>query len=168
MRLISIEIEQRMKFLGYYQILGGLLGTYIVISSFIRVQSLGGLQLLFYLMAIGLSTFSIYSGNLLRTEDIKGIKYSTWCQISQVLQMSFLGFTFGYSSGIEFALGFHLTEVFKTDFSLNYASFIIKYTFQDTGEFYMFVNFIPLVLIYLLGDLEKKIEERKRLFVEND
>jgi len=168
MRLISIEIEQRMKFLGYYQIIGGIVGLYMIISSFILVQAFGGLQFLFYFIAFGLFAFSIYSGNLLRIENIKGIKYSNWVQISQVLQVSFIGFSFGYSSGIEFSLGFHLTEVFRPDASLNFSNFTIVYSPQDKGEFFMFINFVPLVLIYLLGDLEKKIEERKRLFAENE
>ena len=70
MRLISIEIEQRMKFLGYYQIIGGIVGLYMIISSFILVQAFGGLQFLFYFIAFGFFAFSIYSGNLLRTENI--------------------------------------------------------------------------------------------------
>jgi hypothetical protein len=168
MRLISIEIEQRMKFLGYYQIIGGIVGLYIVISSFISVQALGGLQFLFYTIAIGLFAFSIYTGNLLRTENIKGIKYSNWVQISQVLQVSFISFTFGYSSGIEFSFGFHLLEVFRPDFSLNISNFQIYYSSRNNVEFFMFINFVPLFLIYLLGDLEKKIEERKRLLSENE
>ncbi len=163
MKLITFDIEDRMKTLGFYQIAGGILGLFIILRVFIYETQLSGLGILLYALGFGLFTFSIYCGNLLRKGNIKGLKFSLWNQLLQLIQLSISSISFGYYSGIRFAIGFDWKDSFSSDFFLGVSGFNFSYFTNGTGDFSFALNFVPLMVIYSINSIENKIEQRKKL-----
>ena len=163
MRLLSGNIETSMKNIGYYQIAGGILGLILTLRSFIYEHILSGLSFLFYAVAILLFVFSIYSGNLLRKANIKGLYLSTWNQVLQLIQISISAFGFEYYSGVFFNIGFQWTEKFIPDFNFGLSGWILRYTEYDLNHNSVYINIIPLLVIYYIRKTQNEIEERKQL-----
>ncbi len=162
MRLISFEIEERMKLLGYYQLIGGLIGLYVIIKWFANEPVLSGLKLLIYLLITSFFVLSIYCGNQLRKGDIKAIELSKWNQILQVIQFNISAVAFAYYSGINFSLGLVLTDKMTPDFLISLSGFAFHYT-PNESNFSVMINIVPLVVIYLLDGLQAKIDLRSEL-----
>lgn len=163
MKLLTIDIEDRMKILGFYQIAGGFYGLYGIIRPFVQEASLGGLMILFYALGFGLFGFSLYCGNLLRKGKLNGLKLSLWNQLLQVVQFSISAISFGYYSGIRLSIGFDWTNLFLPDWAFGLSGFEIRYALSETANLFFIINLVPLIIIYLLNNLEEKIEQRKRI-----
>jgi hypothetical protein len=163
MRTLSFDTVDRMKYIGYYQMAGGILGLILFLRGFIYQQSLSGFIFLIYLIAFLLFSFSIYSGNLLRKGNIKGFSLSTWNQILQIVQFSISAIGFEYYSGIFFNIGFQWTEKFIPDFNLGLSGYVIRYAENNTNNIAVYINLIPLIIIYYIFKSENEIEERKQL-----
>jgi hypothetical protein len=163
MRILSGKIEDRMLHIGYYQIAGGLLGLILTLRTFIYESTLSGLSLFFYVVAILLFVFSIYSGNLLRKKNIKGLYLSTWNQVLQLIQISISAFGFEYYSGVFFNIGFEWTEKFIPDFNFGLSGWILRYTENDLNHNSVYINLIPILILYYINKTRHEIEERKQL-----
>jgi len=152
-----------MKNIGYYQIAGGILGLILTLRAFVYEQALSGLSFLLYSIAILLFVFSIYSGNLLRKANIKGFSFSTWNQVLQVIQISISAFGFEYYSGVFFNIGFQWTEKFIPDFNFGLSGWILRYTDYDLNHNSVYINIVPLLVIYYIRKIQDQIEERKQI-----
>jgi len=152
-----------MKTLGYYQIIGGIVGFILTIRVLISQQTLSGLVFMFFAIAFALITFSIISGNLLRKGNLKGLTLSYWNQIIQVLQLSLFAIGYEYYSGIMFRVGFYWSEKFTPDASVGISGWNLSYRPSSPDYIAIYVNIIPIIIIYLLGKIEKDIETRKKL-----
>lgn len=163
MRILSFDIEDRMKGLGYYQIAGGLFGLYVTGRMFVQEPVLGGLQLLFYSIAGGLFAFSIYCGNRLRKSEIEGLRASTWNQILQVFQINIAAFGFSYYAGFRVAFGIQIGDRVIPDAAFSLSGFGLKYTPDNTSELSLLINLVPFLIVYWLDKLKNDIEARKAL-----
>ena len=159
MKFLNRTDKNKLNFLGYYQIFGGIWGLILVIRLLIYEQSISGLGLLFYSMAISLFTFSIYCGNLLRKNDNKGLFLSTLNQACQVIQFQIGAIGFEYYAGINFNIGFQWTSKFSPSIHLLLTGWQFRYTEGDTNHLSVYINLIPLLIIYLII----KIEERNAI-----
>jgi len=163
MRLLSGKIEDNMKYIGYYQLAGGFLGIILTLRIFSYEPSFSGLSLLFYAIAFLLFGFSIYCGNLLRKGNTKGLLLSTFNQILQILQFSISIIGFTYYSGICFSLGFQWIEKFIPDFNIALSQWQFRYTENDMDHLSVYINIVPLLIIYFIWKIEKNIDDRKEL-----
>ena len=163
MKLTSPDAEYKMIIIGYYQICGGIIGLLLTLRVLIYEPALSGLAFLMYFVALGLYVFSVYAGNLMRKENIKGITLTRWNQFLQMVQfsISFLGFI--YVSSVYFNFGFDWTDVFKLNFNIGISVWNFRYTENDTNHFSIFINIIPFLILYWLGNIDTIIEERKQL-----
>jgi len=152
-----------MKALGWYQIVGAAIGLYCVAYLLLHQGTITGGNLLAFMIAVALYAFSLYCGNLLRKTNIKGLQLSTWNQALQVLQLTVWAFSFEYYSGVKLAFGFRWDEVFKPDISLSLSGFYIRYNTDSTSELSVWINVIPINIIYWIGKIENDIEQRKQI-----
>ncbi|POY37340.1 hypothetical protein C3K47_06125 [Solitalea longa] len=152
-----------MRFIGYYQIVGGIIGIFGTLGLFIDEHALGGLHILFYALGFSLFSFSIYCGNLLRKTELKGLTLSFWNQAVQILQFCIFSIAFSYFSGARISFGFEWTESFGPDIIFSISSFSVKYTPHHTDEFYLYINIVPIIIISYLIKLEEDFEKRKQL-----
>jgi hypothetical protein len=163
MRKLSFDTEDRMKSIGWYQILGGIYGLGVLLYLLIRTGTLRGTGFLLLALTIILFSFGIYSGNLLRKTDIRGLKLSTWNQALQILQIGVGAIVFEFYSGIRLSFGFEWRESFLPDGRISFSGFNFQYS-QSNGSLLSFwINIIPIIVIYLIDKIEKDIEERKQI-----
>jgi hypothetical protein len=163
MRLTNWTIDNRMKSLGYYQIAGGIIGILLTIRILITQETINGLILLFILIAFFLYSFSIYCGNLLRKLDLNGLNYSRWNQGLQILQFGLFGVGFKYFSGLFFKFGFNWTESFTPYFELGISSWALSYLPKKLDEVVLYLNIVPIIVLYLISKTEQEIDIRKEL-----
>ena len=162
MRLLSGKIEDNMKYIGYYQLAGGLIGIILTLRVFIHEPSFSGLSLLFYAIAFLLFGFSIFCGNLLRKGNTKGLSLSTYNQLVQILQFSISIVGFTYYSGIAFSIGFNWIDKVP-DVNIALSQWQFRYTETDMDHSSVYINFVPLLIIYFIWKIEKEIDERREL-----
>lgn len=163
MRLLSFDIEDRMRILGWYQIAGGVYGFYTLIVGLFREGPLTGAKFLLYILAFLLFSFSIYCGNLLRKANIKGLSLSNWNQALQILQIRVWAISFVYFAGIRAGLGFDWDETFSTDFSISLSGISLRYNPEETSQLSIWLNIVPILVLYWIGQIENDIVERKEL-----
>ncbi len=163
MRLLSFDIEDRMKSIGWYQIAGGVIGFYMVIVGLINEGTLTGVNFVLYSLAIILVSFSIYCGNLLRKKDMKGLNLSLWNQALQVIQIGVWAIGYAYYSGIRITFGFDWGETFNPDGTFGLSGFWFRYTPEETSHLMIWINVVPILIIYWINKIENDIEERKQL-----
>ena len=157
------NIDDRMKGLGYYQIGGGVLGIALTLWLLVQTGTLTGGGLFFILLGFFLFSFSIYSGNLLRKLDNKGLRFSTWNQIFQIFKFNAVYFGFSYTSGIGISIGFNLTEKFHPDASLHFSAFSFALNSEGVDFVSFFINIIPLIIIYWIQKIERDIKTENEL-----
>jgi len=163
MRKLSFDIEDRMKSIGWYQILGGSYGLCWIFYLLLHVGGISGAGFLLLLFTILIFSFGIYSGNLLRKGDRRGLTLSIWNQLLQVLQIGIGPFVFAYFSGIRLAIGFEWLEKFSPDATLSLSGFTFQYRPENGSLLSFWINIIPIMVIYSIDKIEKDIVERKQI-----
>ena len=81
----------------------------------------------------------------------------------QVLQIGVGAFRFYYYSGVRAAFGFDWGETFSPDGTIALSGFSFYYTPGDTSHLIIWINIVPLIIMYWIGKIENEIEERKQL-----
>lgn len=161
MTQITLKNTIQLNLIAYYQILGGFYGLYSILYILANQPTLSGLGLIIYLLIIGLYTFSIYCGNLIRLRKLKGLELSKWSQLTQLFQFNILGVAFWYISGFGISIGYGKVDEFFQFVYLNFSSMYFKYNLKETEDFYFFINFVPLVVIFFIEKLERKAKNDK-------
>jgi len=90
--------------IGYYQIVGGIVGIISAVMALFRwTNAINGPLLLIYLFAFFLFAFSIQSGNLIlqKNRQKKGIIYSMILQGLQIVLIAVGGNKYEFYSGIQ-------------------------------------------------------------------
>ncbi|MDQ2178986.1 hypothetical protein [Marinifilum sp. D714] len=144
--------------LAYYQIIGGIIGLYLITKILFKTQSLNGALLFIFLSAIGLYFLSIKSGSLLiRKENKRGLIYSMIHQLIQIIGIGFGGNTFVYYSGAKFTVGPNFTDGIHFKFDLGLLSqFDMSFNLNEKSYF-LYVNILALFILYVFWDLYKEL-----------
>jgi uncharacterized membrane protein len=97
------KVYKHIEYLGYYEIIAGIIGILIMILSNYDKLSTNGFYLFSLSVFLGLCGFSIYSGLLLiRQKYLRGINCSIFLQVIQIVSFAILGYIF------DFAIGFYI------------------------------------------------------------
>lgn len=105
------KISNRIEYLGYYQIIGGIIGVLFLFFNSYDQFSSNGFFLFSITVFLGLCAFSIYSGTLLiRKKYLKGLNYSIIIQTVQILSFTLLGYIFNFAVGLYARLTIELTN----------------------------------------------------------
>ena len=152
MRLRIRDTSFTLKIIGWQQIIGGIMGIYLMASLMLQQATVNGVVLLIILTGIALYIYSIYSGKSLLIDANKkvAIILSIINQVFQLVQWSMLGYGFTYSSGAEVSMGF-----VDSPLNFNIAAYIstFKMSINTDPEFLLKVNLIALIVMLVLLDI---------------
>ena len=156
---IKTEIER----LAYYQIAGGTVGIFITIWLIAQTNTITGLIILIFVLAVGLYSFSIYCGRLLIKEEFDiGLRLSTINQAFQVFSFTFLGFAFKFVAGLCLDVGFDYTNSFKFAFNFSLSAFHMSVN-TDDDSITLGLNILAVFVIQYIAKIKGKIEDNNLL-----
>lgn len=153
-----MEEKEKLKYIGWYQILGGLLGNGLIIWTILTNQVLSNGQVLAILGAILLFSFSIYSGILLSKYMKGGIKLSLIDQLLQIINFSLLGYSYSYFSGLNFSVGVDYTNDLLLKAEYTFSGFRFS-TNEGEEQICLLINIVPIIIIGMLNKLNSETEE---------
>ena len=137
-----------LKSIAIYQIIGGLIGFFILWT--IDFSSLSTNKVVLSIIAILLFTLSIYSGFLLLKNNLaKGINLSIFLNSIQVVSFGVLGYVFKFVSGVCIGLNLDLTEDVIVGLLFDVTSFQIN-SQGSSDALFLGINFIPIIILYFL------------------
>lgn len=140
--------------LGCYQVAGGMLGTYAIITG-LKQQSLP-VSLATILFILPYFSILIITGILIFIK--RSLKLATSltyiCQAIQIIQFQILGFEFYYICGTYFNFGIIGNPIphFFIDYSAYSIDCVIKLGSAGSG-FAFLINIIPIIIIILLHEV---------------
>jgi hypothetical protein len=162
------KTESRIKIIGIYQIIGGLIGLIATILLLVKFGFINGSSFKMFLLFILLYSFSVFCGYLLIKKQFeKGLNYSIINQLIQVLSFSILGFSFKFYSGLFLSLGINLT----TDTILTYNFGLTTWNFKlnsESGIIEISINLVALILINIIFNLKEKLKLQKTQSINNN
>lgn len=157
------KIRNQLRGLAIYQIVGGGLGI-----AFTAVVMLQGSTILTQqvlrasLLAAGLFVFSIICGSLLFRKPQRGLTLSLVNQVLQVVYITFGAFSFQYVAGLRVGVGFDMVGSWTFKFRLALSSFQFALG-TDTGQKFIGINLVALLLIFWIERLQEKVKSGNQL-----
>ena len=161
--------RRKLEIIGLYEIIGGAIGIGLILWGMISISNFSFLAILLYLIVIILYSYSIYAGaKMFKYKESKTID-SEIIQYLQIPKIGLLGFIFTFTAGISFFLGIDYTNDFLFRFDFNLSPSNTKLYFKtDKSLIFFYINFIPILIIYLIGKSKSKIEKEKELLEINE
>jgi hypothetical protein len=151
MRNYSQDIIGKVKALGIYQVVGGVVGIAFILWLLSRVSVLSNfLVLLIFGFAFVFYFYSIYCGIQCFKNVKKALVHSRINQLLQVLGFSMFGYAYQYVSGVSLQLGVDLSDSFAFKFNIGISTWQITI---NSGDSTMLVN-INLVAVWLVVFIE--------------
>ncbi|TYZ07410.1 hypothetical protein FY528_15210 [Hymenobacter lutimineralis] len=150
------KAEHTLKWLAYYQIIGGVLGIGLMFWLMVLSGYLTGGSLLALAVGFGLHSYSIYCGQqLLKGHTEKGLQLSMLNQALQVISFSVVGFGLEYVAGVSVLLGADFTAETKSIISASVSSYQVN--FNSSGEeTRLSVNLVALYIMRTIAAIQKK------------
>jgi hypothetical protein len=153
---ISDKFSKKIKFVAYYQIIGGAIG--LLLTLWVMVNSEGG-GLLLLLGTLGLYTFSMYCGKMLLDGKVKdGLRFSTIIQVIQTINFALLGYAFKFIAGLNLTVGINYTTDLKFIYNISLSQFMININSQK-DLVVVGINLIALSMIFIIGNLMIEYQE---------
>nr|WP_319273539.1 hypothetical protein [uncultured Draconibacterium sp.] len=162
MKLRIKSTKTTIRILGIYQVLGAILGYYVVASILLQTGEINGVLLLFYLIAVGLYSLSFKAGSLLiRKEHKRGLLLSMLNQVFQVFAVGVGAYTYNFISGARIGGGVDFTDGFemKLDFELTSK---FGFAWNSGEEYYMYINLLAIFLIYVFIDIYEELFKKEK------
>ncbi|MDB5221533.1 MAG: hypothetical protein JWN83_200 [Chitinophagaceae bacterium] len=152
----SREIAIKLRILGIYEIIGGIIGLYLTFTFLISLVDIPELIILFFSIAIALYSFSILCGILILSRKDKQLKYSSINHYLQLINFAFLGYSFKYASGIYLFIGIDFTHLIK--FNLNLGLSTWRIMFNNGGNLMeVNINLVSLFILLFINKLKNEI-----------
>ncbi|WP_162428429.1 hypothetical protein [Pontibacter pudoricolor] len=141
-----------LKVIGWIQIIGGILGFWVMSKIMLYTETVSGGILLVILVGLGLFSFSIYAGrHLLSEKEVTyGIILSIINQALQTVHFSMFGNGLSYSSGLVSLIG--IENGFKFNFAIFSSVFNMSYLLESY-DFMLKINLVAIFLILILVDI---------------
>ncbi len=152
-----------LKILGFYQLIGGIIGLVLGIKMLMHTGEFTGPVFLFVLLIFGLYSFSVYAGLITIKLTEKWLLHSQINQIIQFLYISLSGYTYFYVSGIGLFLGFDMTHsfIFKIHFFI-ISECNLAYNLNPE-KIVIELNIISFLVLYFINRLENRIRTDKEI-----
>jgi hypothetical protein len=141
MQLRIKNTKLTLQLIAWIQIVGGIIGLYIMAKLMLQTANVSGGLLLILMIGIMLFMYSIYCGKKLFTNKnkIPALIYSIINYVLQIFQWYLFGYGFTYSSGLEIAAGVQANELkFNFGLSSNFAMSI-----QTSDANFVKINLLP-------------------------
>jgi hypothetical protein len=148
---------KKLNILGYYQIIGGIIGLLITLYILINQTVLNGPLMVMFLIAIGLMVFTIYCGFLLIKKQYEmGINLSIINQAMQVIGFRVLGYGFLYTSGLLSGIIVDLSNDFIIVLNFNLATWKMNWN-SEPELTYISINFVAIFILKFIFNVKEKL-----------
>lgn len=156
------QVEKEIRILGYYQLIGGIIGIGTIALSFIAIE-----RIIFLVIMVLPFLLSIYAGTQCLRNKSNKLFISKINQTLQVISFSLGGFGFSYCAGVYLGIGIDTTNdfIFKFNFGLSTINFTIN-SLSETS--FILTNLVAFYLVYRIGryedfldDIKEKMEKEK-------
>ncbi len=152
---------KKLNILGYYQLIGGIIGLLFTLYILLNQSILNGLSMILFLIALGLMAFSIYCGFLiLKKQYEKGINFSMINQALQVIGFGVLGYSFKYTSGILLGLTVDLTNDLIIGLNFNVTTWKMNWN-SDPDLTYLSINFVAIFILGFIFKAKEKFDNKR-------
>lgn len=157
-KLLMKKPTLKIKYLGFYQLIGGIVGILNMIRFIPNFTQINGNIFSLLMTIFLLYSFSIYCGYLLlKQRNIQGLNLSIYNQLIQIIGFGVLGYAFHYTAGIYCGFKLNLTNDTIATFMLGHS--MARIDINGLERFTeISINFIAFVLLNLILNL-KQIEE---------
>ncbi|WP_034257695.1 hypothetical protein [Altibacter lentus] len=153
----------KLNFLGYYQIIGGIIGFLLSIALIVKQPIINGISFLIIMIVLGLMSFSTYCGYLLIKKQLKkGINLSIINQALQIIGFGVLGYGFKYTSGILLGVRIDLTNDFIIGLDLNITSWTLYWNSNFDLSF-ISINFFAIFILGFIFKVKDTLEKKNLL-----
>ena len=153
------KITLQIKYLGFYQLIGGIVGILNTIRFLPNFSQINGGIFLLLLAIFLLYGFSIYCGYLLIKErNIQGLNLSVYNQLVQIIGFGVLGYAFHFTAGIYGGIKLNLTNDTIATFMFGHSMARIDIN-NLNGFTEISINFIAIILVNLIFNLKNKVEK---------
>ena len=144
-------MKSKLKALGVYQIIGGIIGIGLTINLISTLISIPKILFPLFFVAFSLFSYSIICGIIIFKSIKKGLRYSKINQILQVVHFMAFGYAYQYISGINFSIGLDLTESLNFKANLNLSAWQLNINTDDPN---LIIN-LNLVALFLIIWIDK-------------
>jgi hypothetical protein len=157
------KIALKIKYLGFYQLIGGIIGILNTIRFLPSFTQINGGVFLILLLIFALFSYSFYCGYLLiKKKNSKGLNLSVYNQLIQIIGFGVLGYAFHFTAGIYAGIKLNLTNDTILTFMFGHSAAMIN--INSNPEFTeLSLNFIALLLLNLILNLKSKLEKIEKL-----
>ena len=161
------SVESKIKYLGIYQLLGGIIGILNALRFLPSFEVINGAILVLLLIIFGLYSFSAFCGYLLiRERYLSGLNLSIYNQLIQIIGFGVIGYGFHFTAGIYFGIKLNLTHDTNITFMLGHSAALIN--LNSNPEFTeLSINIIALILINFIFNWKTQVE-KENVNIETD
>ena len=152
---ITERLKISLKILGWYQIIGGVLGIGVNIWMFFTQLPVFSFNILLPFLFLGLQLFSIYCGTSCLKYRESALHYSMLNQAIQIVGLTFYGFHFSYVSGLFLASVIDLSNSMEANFTTGISTFSFRYNI-DKSYTQIELNLVATCLVFFIEYLIRK------------
>ncbi|WP_298762020.1 hypothetical protein [uncultured Psychroserpens sp.] len=145
------KIYQRIEYLGYYEIIGGIIGILLIFLSVYDKLNSNGFFIFSLSLFLVLCGISIYSGILLIQKKYrKGLNLSFFTQAVQIISFVLFGYIFDFAIGIYLRITTELTNDTIVGLDFGFANWkLSRNANPDIIE--LNINIIAIVLLLFIA-----------------
>ena len=149
---------QRIEYLGYYEIIGGIFGISLVFLSVYDKLNSDGFFIFSLLLFVTLCGISIYSGILLiQKKYLKGLNLSFLAQATQVISFVLFGYIFDFAIGIYFRITTELTNDTIVGLDFGFANWNLSLS-ANPDIIELNINVVAIILLLLIAKSANQIK----------
>jgi hypothetical protein len=149
---ININLIQ---ILGIYQVIGAVKCTYSLFNSFFQGREISGINILLFFLILVLILFGALSGVFCLISEKKGLNFSFYNQILQLVSFVLFGLTYKYIAGFDFSFCLDLSGSAAAGLQFGFSKAQIIFETQEKSAIFC-INLATLGLIYLIDKLNQK------------
>ena len=146
--------------IGWYQIIGGVIGELLVLYSLFSPTQVSRLEVLVCIFIFLFFGYSIFCGTLCIERKKNALTHSLINQFLQLLGFAFLGFAYSYVAGFYISIGLNFSNALeiKLIFGPSKFDFYLNLEYYTAGIYF---NLVALGLILWIDKVAEKIEAEK-------
>ena len=147
-----------MKFIGYYQFAGGIIGLIFVIWG-LMYADITTVSMILFVFLMSFYIYSIYCGFALLERKKNSFLHTTINQSLQIVAFAYGGYTFEYVAGVLFVIDFY-SNFPEINFKLGLSRFNLSIN-ADYSRHALQINLMPVAMLLYLLNIKRAMEREK-------
>ncbi|MCD2259145.1 hypothetical protein [Psychroserpens luteolus] len=159
------KIYSRIEYLGYYEIIGGILGILLILLSVYDKLNSNSFFIFSLFLFLTLCGISIYSGILLiRKKHLKGLRFSVFTQALQIISFALFGYIFDFAIGLYLRITLELTSNSIIGLDFGFANWNLS---RNANPDLVEINFNIIgiiLLLFITNSIDRIKAERNKIY----